>query len=64
MTQPKIFIFPGNGDSHIDTDNWYAWVRDELRGRGFEVFAEDMPDATRDASTLPEIIQIIEDKIH
>lgn len=44
MTKPKIFIFPGNGNSHIDTDNWYAWVRDELRRQGYEVFANDMPD--------------------
>lgn len=44
MTKPKIFIFPGNGNSHIDTDNWYGWVRDELRERGYEVFARDMPD--------------------
>ncbi len=44
MTKPKIIIIPGNGDSHIETDNWYAWVRDELRGRGYEVIAQDMPD--------------------
>lgn len=44
MTKPKIIIIPGNGDSHIETDNWYAWVRDELKGRGYEVIAEDMPD--------------------
>lgn len=44
MTKPKIIIVPGNGNSHIETDNWYAWVRDELRVRGYEVIAEDMPD--------------------
>lgn len=44
MTKPKIIIIPGNGDSHIETDNWYAWVRDELRGRGYGVVAQDMPD--------------------
>jgi hypothetical protein len=44
MTKPKVIIFPGNGDCHIDTDNWYAWVRDELRGGGYVVIAEDMPD--------------------
>lgn len=44
MSKPKIIIIPGNGDSHIETDNWYAWVRDEIRGRGYEVLAEDMPD--------------------
>ncbi len=44
MTKPKIIIIPGNGGSHIATDHWYAWVRDELRGRGYEVIAEDMPD--------------------
>jgi hypothetical protein len=44
MTKPKIIIIPGNGDSHIETDNWYAWVRDELMGRGYEVIARDMPD--------------------
>ena len=44
MTMPKIVIIPGNGGSHIKTDNWYAWVRDELKGRGYEVIAEDMPD--------------------
>lgn len=44
MTKPKIIIIPGNGNCHIETDNWYAWVRDELRGRGYEVVAHDMPD--------------------
>ena len=44
MTKSKIIIIPGNGGSHIATDHWYAWVRDELRGRGYEVIAEDMPD--------------------
>lgn len=45
MNNPKIIIIPGNGDSHIQTDNWYAWVRDGLRSRGYEVVAHDMPDA-------------------
>lgn len=44
MTKPKIIIVPGNGGSHIEIDHWYAWVRDELRSRGYEVVAEDMPD--------------------
>ncbi|MBP9670709.1 alpha/beta hydrolase [Candidatus Woesebacteria bacterium] len=42
--KPKIIIIPGNGGSHIETDNWYAWLRDTLRGKGYEVIAEDMPD--------------------
>jgi len=45
MTKPKIIIIPGNGDSHIETDNWYAWVGDQLVQRGYEVIAHDMPDA-------------------
>lgn len=44
MTKSKIIIIPGNGDSHIKIDNWYAWVRDELKGRGYQVIAQDMPD--------------------
>lgn len=44
MNNPKIIFIPGNGDSHLDTDHWYAWVRDELRSRGYEVVASDMPD--------------------
>jgi len=44
MIKPKIIIIPGNGNSHIETDNWYAWVRDELVKRRYEVIAEDMPD--------------------
>ena len=44
MTKQKIIIIPGNGGSHIETDNWYAWARDELRSRGHEVIVEDMPD--------------------
>ncbi len=42
--KPKIIILPGNGNSHIDTDNWYAWVRDEIKKLGLEVIAQDMPD--------------------
>lgn len=44
MQLPTIVIIPGNGNSHIDTDNWYAWVRDELQKSGFPVVATDMPD--------------------
>jgi len=44
MTNPKIFIFPGNGGSHIETDHWYGWLRDELKKVGYEVVAKDMPD--------------------
>lgn len=60
MTKPKIVIIPGNGGSHIETDNWYAWVRDELRGRGYEVIAEDMPDpvAAHMNIWLPHIEQV------
>ncbi len=61
MSKPKIIIIPGNGDSHIETDNWYAWVRDELRGRGYEVVAEDMPDpvAARANVWLPHIENVL-----
>jgi hypothetical protein len=61
MTKPKIFIFPGNGDCHMDIDNWYPWLRNELRHRGFEVFAEDMPDAhlARAVVWLPYMVQVI-----
>lgn len=44
MANPKILIIPGNGDSHIETDHWYAWVRDQLREKGYAVLADDMPD--------------------
>jgi len=62
MTKPKIFIFPGNGDSHIDTVNWYASVRDELKARGYEVFAEDMPDSMLASARvwLPYITTVID----
>lgn len=42
--KPRIIIIPGNGGSHIETDNWYAWVRDGLAEEGFVVTATDMPD--------------------
>ncbi len=60
MTKPKIIIIPGNGDSHIATDHWYAWVRDELRSRGYEVIAEDMPDpvAAHMNIWLPHVEQV------
>lgn len=44
MSIPKIIIIPGNGDTHIETDHWYAWVRDQLKNLGFTVVANDMPD--------------------
>lgn len=44
MKKPKIIIIPGNENTDIDTHNWYAWVRDELRKLNFEVTAENMPD--------------------
>jgi len=42
--KPKIIIIPGNGDSKIETDHWYAWACDEFKKLGFEVIAENMPD--------------------
>lgn len=42
--KPSIVIIPGNGDSHIETDNWYAAVRDDLKSHGYKVVATDMPD--------------------
>ena len=44
MTKPKIIIIPGNGGSRVNTDHWYASLSGELRGRGYESIAEDMPD--------------------
>ncbi len=44
MIKPNIILIPGNGDSHIETDNWYAWVRGKLIGLGYHVIAQDMPD--------------------
>jgi predicted alpha/beta hydrolase family esterase len=44
MTKPKIIIIPGNGGSRVNTDHWYASLAGELRGRGYEAIAEDMPD--------------------
>jgi len=44
MTNPKIIILPGNGDSHIESDHWYGWLRDQLTQEGFEIIAHDMPD--------------------
>lgn len=40
----KIIILPGNGNSDIESDHWYAWVRDELKQLGLEVIAQNMPD--------------------
>ena len=61
MKKPKIFIFPGNGDSHIETSNWYAWARDELKRMGCEVFADDMPDPilAREIVWLPYMAKVI-----
>ena len=61
MTKPKVFIIPGNGGSRIETDNWYAWVRNELVRRGYPVFAEDMPDSlmARAIVWLPYLAEVI-----
>jgi uncharacterized protein len=42
--KPKVIIIPGNGNSYIATDHWYAWAVERFRQQGFEVIAEDMPD--------------------
>jgi predicted alpha/beta hydrolase family esterase len=44
MKKPDIMLIPGNGGSHIATDHWYAWVRDNLTTLGLHVIAHDMPD--------------------
>ena len=43
--KPKIIIIPGNGGSNIETDVWYAWLKAKLIEKGFDVIAENMPDA-------------------
>lgn len=43
-TKPNVVIIPGNGDSHVETDNWYAWLKRELVKRGYPVTMTDMPD--------------------
>lgn len=43
-SKPNIVIIPGNGGSHVETDNWYPWLRDELVKLGYPVTMTDMPD--------------------
>lgn len=59
MTKPKIFLFSGNGNSHIDTDNWYAWVRDELKLRGL-TWEHFMVDGNPINNTFTELIKEME----
>ena len=40
----RIVIIPGNGGSHVATDNWYPWIQAELQKKGYIVVATDMPD--------------------
>jgi len=40
----KVMIIPGNGNTDISF-NWYLYVKKELEKLGFEVIAENMPDA-------------------
>jgi len=39
----KAIIIPGN-DHTLITDNWYPYVKGELKKLGLEVIAENMPD--------------------
>jgi uncharacterized protein len=41
--KPRIIILPGNGGGNIEEKHWHAWVRDQLRNKGFEVICENMP---------------------
>ena len=43
--KPKIVIIPGNGGCDMDRDNWYPWLTQELKARGYRVTARNMPDA-------------------
>lgn len=40
----KVVIIPGNGNSNVETDNWYSWVRGRLVGLGYHVVMRNMPD--------------------
>ena len=44
MNKPKIVVIPGNGGCHVEADNWYPWLRDELVKLGYSVTMTDMPD--------------------
>lgn len=44
MSKPKIIIVPGNGNTDIKKENWYAWVAKELKALGHQVIAQNMPD--------------------
>ncbi len=41
---PKIIIIPGNGNSNVEKDHWYSWVRGRLIGLGYHVVMKNMPD--------------------
>lgn len=64
MTDQRIIILPGNGNSHIDTDNWYSWLKGKLIGTGHYVIAKDMPDPdlARSSVWLPHIENVYQAK--
>ncbi len=53
---PRVVIVPGNGCTPVRECNWYHWLDQELRRRGFtDVVLRDMPDphVARAAVWLP-----------
>jgi predicted alpha/beta hydrolase family esterase len=52
MSGTRIMIIPGNGCTPVEQCNWYAWLRDELEVKGFNVFLKNMPDPYKARQTI------------
>ena len=61
---PRVVIVPGNGCTPVRASNWYGWLAQELRKRGFhDVILRDMPDPikARRSKWLPFLHTIVDD---
>ena len=64
LSYPRIVIVPGNGCTPVRACNWYDWLAQELRKRGFhDVILREMPDPikARRSKWLPFLHTIVDE---
>lgn len=56
MSNPKVIIIPGNGGGK-PSDNWFPYVEQRLREKGYEVFNQEFPDGllARESYWIPHL---------
>lgn len=40
----KIIVVPGNGNTNVEKDMWFLWLKNQLKNKNMNVICRNMPD--------------------